>query len=297
MGGEDVPGAQIVVGIDGSADAERALRWAVDAARRRDAQVRAVLVWAAAGPPHEPGVPPAATSPEHPRWTAPWLLHEVVERVRKDEPTARIVERTVFGPPVQTLLAESDHAAMLVLGARGVDRTRRMLTGSVSLACAHGATVPVVVVHGGTAPGHRPVVVGVDGSRASIEALAWAAVEAELRGAALRIVHVWEPPPPAADRLDEGDGVFRAAAQAVLDESASAGLAGRADLTVDTDLVMGNAAYGLINTAVRAQLLVVGARGRGGFADLLLGSTSSQCLLHATCPVAVIRRPAGGEGG
>ncbi|WP_462203346.1 universal stress protein [Frankia sp. CcWB3] len=293
MEADFVPQAEIVVGIDGSADAERALRWAVDAARLRDARVRAVLVWAAAGPPHERSKPPSATSPEHPCWTAQWLLHDVVERVRKDEPAARIFERTVYGAPVQMLLAESDRAAMLVLGAHGASRTQRRLTGSVSLACVHDAAVPVVVVHGErgrSRPG--PVVVGVDGSAASVDALAWAAGEAAMRRAPLRVVHVWEPlPATLTGRVGLGDEAFRDAAQAVLDESANAGLAGWEGIGVETGLIVGNAAYGLINAAARAQLLVVGARGRGGFAELLLGSTSSQCVLHAACPVAVVRPP------
>jgi len=290
---DSAPQAEIVVGIDGSEDAELALRWAVEEARHRDTYVRAVLAWAAAGPPHDRSRPPPATSPEHPRWTAQWLLHDAVERVRKDDRAAQILETVVYGSPVQKLLAESDQADMLVIGAHGASRTQRMLAGSVSLACVHGASVPVVVVHssrGGSPRG--PIVVGVDGSRASVDALAWAASEADLRGAELRVIHAWEPvPEQLAGRLGIGDQAFRDAARAILDESTSAGLAAWTGLQVRTSLIMGSATYGLINAAANAQLLVVGARGRGGFAELLLGSTSSQCVLHAACPVAVIRRP------
>jgi nucleotide-binding universal stress UspA family protein len=281
----------IVVGIDGSADGERALRWAVEAAGARGTVVRAVLAWAAAGPAHDRSHPPPATSPEHPRWTARWLLDDVVDRVRADVPAARVEGRIVYGPPVQKLLAESDQAAMLVLGAHGTSRTHRMLAGSVSLACAHGATVPVVVVRGGAAgDGRGPVVVGVDGSPASRDALRWAADEARLRGASLLVVHTWEPVPAAlAARTGLGDEVLRDAAGAVLDQTITDALADRAGLDLRRNLVMGAPSYGLINAAAGARLLVVGARGRGGFDDLLLGSTSSQCLLHATCPVAVVR--------
>ncbi|MBL7488000.1 universal stress protein [Frankia sp. AgB1.9] len=283
--------ADIVVGIDGSRDAERALRWAVHAARPRDACVRAILVWAAAGPPCEQSHPPPATSPEHPRWTAQWMLNDVVERVTKDEPSARIHPRTLYGPPVQKLLAEADDAALLVLGVHGTSRTHRILTGSVSLACAHGATVPVVVVRGEPhGDGHAPIVVGVDGSQASVDALVWAADEAALRRAPLRVAHVWEPVPTfLAAQISRGDEAAREAARAVLEQSVSAGLAGRPGLQVDTSLIEGTPAHSLINAAAHAQLLVVGGRGCGGFAQLLLGSTSSQCLLHAACSVAVVR--------
>jgi nucleotide-binding universal stress UspA family protein len=167
-----------------------------------------------------------------------------------------------------------------------------MLTGSVSLACVHGARIPVVVVRGERARDRRaPVVVGVDGSTASVEALAWAADEAERRQAPLWVRHAWKPvPATVAARLSVADEVFRDAAQAVLDEAVSAGLAGYSgSLEVEKALIVGNAAHGLINTSAGAQLLVLGARGGGGFTDLLLGSTSSQCVQHAACPVAIVR--------
>jgi nucleotide-binding universal stress UspA family protein len=289
---EDV---DIVVGIDGSADAERALRWAVEEACLRGGRVRAVLVWTAAGPPREPSRPPPATSPEHPRWVAECLLRDVVERVRADVPEARILEQIVFGPPVQRLLAASDEAALLVLGAHGTSRTRRMMTGSVSLACVYGASIPVVVIRGERTPDRQaPIVVGVDGSTASVDALSWAADEAELRQVSLRVLHAWNPvPATVAGRLSLADEVFRDTAQSLLDRAVNARVSGRGRLEVETTLIVGNATHGLINASAGAQLLVLGARGGGGFAELLLGSTSSQCVQHAACPVAVVRGPAG----
>jgi len=276
----------IVVGVDGSEDSERALRWAVAEGQARDVCVRAVLVWASAGPPRSESRPPPPTSPEHPRWVAERMLERVVEKVRADMPVARIDERAMFGPPVSTLLAAAADAEMLVLGAKGMTSGRRTLAGSVSLACTHRATVPVVVVHpspsGNGADVDRPgpppeIVVGIDGSSASIDALRWAVAEATQRRAPLRIVHV----SPAQASPSPAAVLNLTAVRAEID--------GRPTLETTSDVRFGHVADQLIEAAASAQLLVVGARGGGGFDGLLLGSISSQCVMYAPCPVAVIR--------
>jgi len=276
----------IVVGVDGSEDSERALRWAVAEGQARDVCVRAVLVWASAGPPRSESRPPPPTSPEHPRWVAERMLERVVEKVRADMPVARIDERAMFGPPVSTLLAAAADAEMLVLGAKGMTSGRRTLAGSVSLACTHRATVPVVVVHpspsGNGADVDRPgpppeIVVGIDGSSASIDALRWAVAEATQRRAPLRIVHV----SPAQASPSPAAVLNLTAVRAEID--------GRPTLETTSDVRFGHVADQLIQAAASAQLLVVGARGGGGFDGLLLGSISSQCVMYAPCPVAVIR--------
>jgi nucleotide-binding universal stress UspA family protein len=281
----------IVVGVDGSEDSERALRWAVTEGRARDACVRAVLVWTAAGPPRVESPPPPPTSPEHPRWVAERMLDRIVDKVLADVPAARIDARTMFGPPVSSLLAASDGAEMLVLGARGWSPVTRTLAGSVSLACTHGAAVPVVVVHEPPRHSHGPfrdIVVGVDGSDASMDALRWAVREATLRYAPLRIVHVSSAgaeagpaSPVAGERRPAGHVPIMAAARAETDR--------RPSLEATGDVLFGHVAGHLIEAAATAQLLVVGARGGGGFTGLLLGSVSSQCVMYAPCPVAVIR--------
>jgi len=144
------------------------------------------------------------------------------------------------------------------------------------------------------------IVVGVDGSPGSREALRWALDEARRREATLRIVHAWmvplveampepwvlglTPPAPSDEEVYEH---LRAAAQAVLDSAVDDAKAEPA-VEVEGELVEGRAAPALIEAARDADLLVVGSRGRGGFAGLLLGSVSAQCAHHSPCPLVVV---------
>ena len=134
------------------------------------------------------------------------------------------------------------------------------------------------------------IVVGVDGSTGADAALAWAADEARLRNAHLEVVYTFAYPIKGEVPLpQEVDSQLIAEAQAVLDDS----LAG-ADLE-GTDLEArferGSAAVRLVEIAQGADLLVVGSRGRGGFAGLLLGSVSQQCAHHAPCPIVIVPAP------
>jgi nucleotide-binding universal stress UspA family protein len=134
------------------------------------------------------------------------------------------------------------------------------------------------------------IVVGVDGSHGAQVALRWAIDEARRRGAALEVVHAWHVPylagstyvpVPAFDV-----GAFEASERAVLDHAVDA-----EDTTgVDVTRVLGcdSAARTLLHAAKGADLLVVGTRGRGGFAGLLLGSVSHAVAQHAPCAVVVV---------
>ena len=135
------------------------------------------------------------------------------------------------------------------------------------------------------------VVVGVDGSPPSDAALRWAADEAAGRGATLEIVHAWNMPyvgdvAGMAISVCDPDDVI-ASAQHVLDAAVKA--ATRTDgPQITAKLAHGDAARALLDAAAEADLLVVGSRGRGGFAGLLLGSVSQQCTHHAPCPIVVV---------
>ena len=142
----------------------------------------------------------------------------------------------------------------------------------------------------------RPVVVGVDGSEESLRAVEWAAREADRHGAALRIVSAPAMPPrmwasspaPAGVAKVLGDVPRRALGEAI----ARAGEVAP-DLLVDTDLLTGPPALMVTGSGCGALLLVVGARGAGGFAAMLLGSVSRYAAMHASCPVVVVREETG----
>ena len=141
------------------------------------------------------------------------------------------------------------------------------------------------------------VVVGVDGSENSRRALTWALDEARVRNACLDVVHAWEPPlvvgfgtlPRRGVTL--GGSPYEEQATLLLDEMIAAASTEELPMPVDAIAVHGSAAWALLETAKGADLIVVGSRGRGGFAGLLLGSVSQQVVQHAPCPVVVVPPP------
>jgi nucleotide-binding universal stress UspA family protein len=137
------------------------------------------------------------------------------------------------------------------------------------------------------------VVVGVDGSESSLRALHWAARDAELRGAVLEVVTAWTFPEHAAPlglivRVPWPEDLMAQAREA-LDTLIERELPGRDKARVHAQVIRGSAAAVLLEAARDADLLVVGNRGRGAFADLLLGSVGEHCARHAVCPVVVVR--------
>ena len=126
------------------------------------------------------------------------------------------------------------------------------------------------------------VVVGVDGSAHAQRALTWAAEEAKLRGARLRVVHVWSYLAQTGESFDPTYGDDDA--RRLLQEA----VAGLSDVDIELKAVCDLPARGLLDSAQDADVLVVGARGMGGFGGLLLGSVSQQVAHHALCPVVIV---------
>ena len=130
------------------------------------------------------------------------------------------------------------------------------------------------------------IVVGVDGSDHARDALRWAIDEAKLRGASLHLVHSWKFPTPVP--LPDGGlapADLEGAANAILDEAEA--LVGDG-VPIRREVANDNAAHALVRCSEGADLVVVGARGLGGFTGLLLGSVSEQVVHHARCPVVVV---------
>lgn len=137
------------------------------------------------------------------------------------------------------------------------------------------------------------IVVGVEGSPDSMQALRWAAVEARLRGAVLRVVHAY-PTAGSPQVVEQLDG----RARDLLDLAVAEAEQTAPEITVVAERVRNqSAAQALVAAAAGADLLVVGSRGLGGFTGLLVGSVSSQCVHHALCPVTIVRQPEEGGAG
>lgn len=136
------------------------------------------------------------------------------------------------------------------------------------------------------------IVVGIDGSEASQRALEWAADEARLRGAHLRVVHAWlevfVDGSFTAPAVYERDAIEQAGRE-LLDKAVASIPDGAPELSVDSVLVHGQPEVVLLEEAEKADLVVVGSRGRGGLAGLLMGSVSQRVVHHAPCPVVVVR--------
>jgi len=155
------------------------------------------------------------------------------------------------------------------------------------------------------------VVVGIDGSPGAGEALRWALAEARLRKVPLRAVHAWAysyagvmpagygnvGSVGAFDAPDADAGDLARAGRETLETALGDAVGEATDVEIERQVVEGQAAAVLIGAAARGDLLVVGSRGHGGFAGLLLGSVSQQCVHHAQCPVVVVRSSKGDAAG
>jgi nucleotide-binding universal stress UspA family protein len=143
----------------------------------------------------------------------------------------------------------------------------------------------------------RRIVVGVDGSEYSLRALRWAVVEAGRHGAELFALTTWTalPPPIASPYVDVNKTVDRqdgaSAAEQALQTVVGNAMAGNPPIVVEIVATEGHPAKLLAEQSRHADLVVVGARGRGGIAGWLLGSVSQELLRHSSCPVAVVRSP------
>ncbi|MBO4205038.1 universal stress protein [Micromonospora echinofusca] len=288
----DTTNAAIVVGVDGSEPALRAVRLAAAEAARQHRPLRVVhaFVWpllrVPVGPP--PGGPPGSGL----RHQAERVVAESVAAAEAAAPGITVTSEIVDGEAAAVLLGQSPRATLIVIGDRGLGGFGSMLLGSVAVQVSAYAACPVLVARG-AARSDGPVVVGVDGSPRSRAAVAFAADQAAWRGAELVALHAWRYPasegpgdmqPLVYDEREVDDEERR-----ILAES-TAGLAERyPEVTVTRRVVRARPARALVEESRRAQLVVVGARGLGGFAALVLGSVSHTVLHHSDCPVAVLR--------
>jgi nucleotide-binding universal stress UspA family protein len=282
----------IVVGCDGSPSAAEALRWAADEGEARGWTVTALLAWDYLNQPA--GATGEKFNPAFGDAEAREVLARTLQEALGDRAT-HVQPVVVCDLPARALLEAGAAADLLVVGARGLGSVRGALLGSVSQQCLHHSKVPVAVIRGGLAPEATGIVVAIDGSEGSQRALDWALDEARAQRCTITVVHAWHPSPSAAWAVPAA-WPDMSGMQADADELIDRALQ-RADTSdIPPDMIQRHAVFGTVVDAVLdesrdARLLVVGSRGRGGFAGLLLGSASQHLAHHATCPIVVVPPP------
>lgn len=283
----------VVVGVDGSAPARRAVLWAADEAVRRDTLLH--IVYAADTDGRSLYLP--ADGIERVRLAGRELLRETVALVAERFPGLRVTTELGRGAPVPSLQRTAGLRGTVVVGSRGLGGFAYLMLGSVGLRTAAGATTPVVVVRGADdAPATGTVLAAVRDEH-DAACVRYAACEAEIRGASLRLLHVWNvfgAAGTAAPMLDAVDTVvaervrrLNALTDRIRDEFPALGV------RTDTEKSL-NAAGVLVEASRHADLLVMGGRRSPGYIGPTLGRVTHSLVHHAHCPVQLIpRRPAG----
>ncbi len=276
----------ILVGVEDLPHSDDAVVWAARAAAQRGAMLH--LVNATGFPTlavdllYDDGIVAGAET----------LLEKASARVAEIAPEVEVTWSVDRRLPADALCAHAEGCALLVIGTHRLSAMERVFSGSLSYQIASSAPCPVVIVP------HLPpleatgVLVGVDGSADSLEAVALAAAEADWSGQPLHVVHAWQEPAMYASTDVYPVGLaenVRESERLVLAESV-AGLAETyPDLIVHEQLVHEASATALLDLAPTMRLLVIGSRGRHGLARVLLGSVSHTVVLHSPCPVMVTR--------
>lgn len=293
-----MPTNTLVVGYDGSREADQAARWALREAERTGATVEFVHAWV-----QPPYVPAAALVPDN-FWSNAEteaainaMMARLVVAARRDHPTVEVTSKVTHGPVAQVLRDRSTHADLLVVGGRSHGAVADILLGSVAAAVAVHAACSVVVVRGTDRPADlRPVVVGLDDSPQAESLARFAFEQAAAYGVAVNAIRAWMPPPDPwiGSRFVDRDEISTAERAALLDllrdwrEKFPT-------VPVATNVVVGHPYRILTDAAWVGQLVVVGARGRGGFHGPRLGSVSRHLLHHSPCSVAVVRDAAAAQ--
>lgn len=265
----DATAGSVVVGIDGSPESWFALQWAAQAAAGRDAPLHLLCAVDVTG--YEEAVPQVLDTLMR---EAETTLAQALSRAKEVTRAPASAERVVL-PAAPALLAAAEVATLVVVGSRGHGRFADVLLGSVSQQVSRHAPCPVVVVRPPDDPDATRIVVGVDGSSNGQAAVELALEEASRSAAPVLAVYAAAQPGAAAER--------------VLAEALDAWEAKYPDVHVTREALADRPARALAAASQHAGLVVVGARGRGGFAGLLLGSVTESVLHLARCPVAVVR--------
>lgn len=284
----------LVVGVDGSPMSWPAVAWAAEEAANRRLPLRLVSAWESHYDLASLGLLPDAV-----RTHCQGILDAAREQVETAQPSVDVTEQTFLGPAARVLVESSREADTVVVGSRNYRPIHSALIGGTSLDVVAHATCPVVVVRStGAAEGEDRqtdghVVVGVDGSDASTDAVGYAFAHASQRGVPLTVLHAWQTEYVASvvSDLAAEDVSTRLAEEemAVAAESIAGWRDKFPDVPVRSRVVASNPVQAMVDESKTASLVVIGSRGRGALAGALLGSIGHGVLHGSLCPVAVVK--------
>lgn len=280
MARNNLAGAPVVVGVAGSGSSRSAVQLAAQHAALRN---RPLLILHAIE---------ADLGPDTAGNLADDDVADAISVAREVAPTVEIRTEVTTSAPGAGLVAASERAAIVVVGTDGRGSASGVLTGSTAIQVATHSACPVIVSRGQAAAGGE-VILGVDGSPESASAVAFAFETASLTDATLNAIHAWHHPiiSPPGETLPilYTDVDVRNLESRLLAEAVSGWGDKYSDVALEKTLIRGGAVRALIEASSNAALLVVGARGRGGFAGLLLGSVGLTLMHRSPCPLAIVR--------
>jgi nucleotide-binding universal stress UspA family protein len=283
----------LIVGTDGSNGALKAVDWAADEADRRGVPLRVVHAsrWA-----RYDGLRPSLESTELPERSisAEHMGASAVERARILRPRLAVSADVRADDPVTALIEASRRASAVVVGSRGLGAVTGTVLGSVSIQVAARAECPVVVVRHQASPRiERWVVLALGKEGTSTAAVDYAFAEAALRGCGIEAVHAWmcphrETATQHAGQFDEARLARQRQAEHWLKEALAPATAAYPEVRVRGIPVESRPHPVLVEAARNAELLVVGARRRGGTVGMQLGPVNHAVVHRAACPVVVV---------
>ncbi len=281
---------EVVVGVDASPESLHALRWAAAEAHRRGTRLHIVHAI-------HPQWQGSAFSPHHAqlaaRWQASTVTATALADVREWAPDVEVDAREVAGGAAAALITAAQPGDLVVVGSRGHSEFAALLAGSTCQQVAMHASTSVVVVRGQTGRVDGGVVAGFDGSSEDVLAISFQMADELSRP--LTVLRAFRPsmpawpvdaPPPDVLNATTAQAALRADLQAMVMPLAEK----YPTVRVRVEVAGGNPALLLAEASRDAQLVVVGSRGHGGFAGLLLGSVGLHLVHHACCPVLLARR-------
>lgn len=282
-------GPQIIVGVDSTGGPTAAVDWAARAAGARHATLRVLNGFS----PDQPGFSFGMdTDGVAIRAAREHMLARVAAHARDvdDSVTVQTLQSDTY--PAKMLVLASSAADMVVVGAQGDSHLGFSSVGQTASQVASHAQSPVVIVRRGASDQHPygVITVGVDLSGAAGDTLERAFYEAERTDSALSVVHAWQPRNSADPHLRRSDwSDYSATCEREIRDVLHDLQRAHPDVKVDVEVVRGNPTRVLADRSKASDLLVVGARGSGGFEGLRLGQVARDTITHAYCTLMIIR--------